>query len=127
MTRRVIAALLSSACALAAASALAAPAAAHPAQRGDTITYLLWADSADVEISTYDGFNRPVFANRLKPVPGRPGLYEGRYDFTVSATDPYLALGITSSGDTAGCEARINGKTYSSDYAHGYRARALCN
>ncbi|ANA85433.1 hypothetical protein BOWSER_38 [Gordonia phage Bowser] len=125
MTRAI--AVVVSVLALSATLAVAAPASAHPAQRGDTITYLVWADSADVEISTYDGFNRPVFANRLTPVPGRPGLYEGRYDFRVTATDPYLALGITSSGDTAGCEARINGTTYSSDYAHGYRPRALCN
>lgn len=105
-----------------------APADAHPAKQGDVITYNVWADSADVEISTYDGFNRPVYAGRLHPVPGRPGLFEGRYDFRVSATSPYLAIGITTlSGTTAGCNALINGKYYSGDVEHGYRAHALCN
>lgn len=100
---------------------------ASPLKAGDTVSYTVYSDSATGnEISTYDGFNRPVYASTLYSS-NRRGMYVRTFSFKVTATRPYLAIGITTPGSIAGCTAMINSKVYSRDDQRGYHAHALCN
>lgn len=113
---------------VAVAAAVPATANASPVKTGDEITYIVISDRPNGnEISTFDGFNRPVFPTGTLLSTNNTRQYMRRFTYRATATSPYLAIRITSSGNYAGCSALINGVVYSRDNQRGYQASATCN